>query len=447
MATARAAALRALLELTSGRHDRLRAALDATGVEGRELGLANELAHGVLRRQRLLDYVLESLAVRGLPNDVRLRTVLRLGAYQLLFVGGMPAHAAVNETVSLIHGNRGFANALLRQIGRRIEWREDGAAEDGAATDELRLGTARVFTLPTPLPNDLAARLAIVHSLPDFLVTRWRRQFGDERLPGICAAASAVPDVYLRVAVGTSREELRAELAALQVETEVAAHARLLRWVGGEVPFRTKPFRLGKFAVQDPTALLAAEAVPCGPGDRVVDLCAAPGTKTCVLAERVRPQGMVFASDPDTLRRGRIGENVGRLGLQEVVRLVDDHELPGGVDAVLADVPCSNSGVLARRVEVRQRLRPSTFAELAQLQASILRRALVLVRPLGHVVYSTCSIDAEENERVVGEVLASAAGREFELLSQTTTLPQAGRCDGGFVAVLRRALPGGAAGG
>ncbi|MCB9884463.1 MAG: hypothetical protein H6838_03170 [Planctomycetes bacterium] len=440
MATARAVALQALVELDRGRASRLRAALDAAGLEGREQALANELAHGVLRRERLLDHVLEGLAERGLPRDPRLRLVLRLGAYQLLFVGGMPAHAAVNETVRLIKGNRGFANAVLRQIARRIELR---VADPTAATTELPLSPTRTLLLPKPLPEDLAARLAIEHSLPDFLVSRWRQQFGDDALPGITAAASTVPDVYLRVSAAGSRDQLLAALAAAGVSAERALHPRLLRWTGGESPFGTEAFRLGLFAVQDPTALAAAEAVPCGPGDRVVDLCAAPGTKTGVLAERVRPGGTVFAADPDARRRERIAENVQRLGLREVVRIVADADLPTDVDAVLADVPCSNSGVLARRVEVRRRLEPGTFPELAALQLTILERAAGLVRPGGHVVYSTCSIDREENEAVVARLLETAAGRGFELLTQATTLPQAGHHDGGFVAVLRRGLSGG----
>ena len=442
MVTARAAALQALVDLDRGREDRLRAALDAAGLQGRDRGLANELAHGVLRRERLLDHVLEGLAARGLPRDPRLRLVLRLGAYQLLFVGGMPAHAAVNETVQLVRGNRGFANAMLRQIARRIELR---AADPAAVTTELPLSPTRTLLLPAPLPEDLGERLAIEHSLPDFLVLRWRRQFGDEALPGIAAATSAVPGVYLRVAATVSRDALFAALAAEGVTTERVHHDRLLRWTGGESPFGTKAYEQGWFAVQDPTALAAAEAVPCVPGDRVIDLCAAPGTKTGVLAERVRPGGTVFAADPDDRRRERIAENVARLGLRDEVKIVPDADLPGDVDAVLADVPCSNSGVLARRVEVRRRLQPSTFADLAALQGRILERAASLVRPGGHVVYSTCSIDREENEANVAAFLAGEAGRYFALLSQATTLPQAGLCDGGFVAVLRRGLPGGAA--
>lgn len=187
--------------------------------------------------------------------------------------------------------------------------------------------------------------------------------------------------------------------------------------------------------VQDPTALAAAAEVPCGPGDIVVDLCAAPGTKTTALAERVQPAGRVFAFDVDPQRRERIAENVARLRLEASVTIVGDAKSLPVADAVLADVPCSNTGVLARRVEVRRRLQPTTFAELAALQRRLLRQALGLCRPGGAVVYSTCSIDREENEDVVDAVLAEA-GSSFTRGAQRLTLPRAEVCDGGYFAVL-----------
>jgi 16S rRNA (cytosine967-C5)-methyltransferase len=169
----------------------------------------------------------------------------------------------------------------------------------------------------------------------------------------------------------------------------------------------------------------------------VVDLCAAPGTKTARLAEKVRPGGRVIAWDPDPRRRQRIAENVARLGLGETVQLADDPTALPVADAVLADVPCSNTGVLGRRVEVRRRLAADTAAHMAATQRGILARALSLARPGGSVVYSTCSIEAEENGGVVGAVLADPASPRCELAASRVTLPAAGRCDGGFHAVLR----------
>jgi 16S rRNA (cytosine967-C5)-methyltransferase len=244
--------------------------------------------------------------------------------------------------------------------------------------------------------------------------------------------------VFLRASAGVAPAELAAELARADVATAPTAQARLLQWTGGGSPFATIAFREGRFVVQDPTALAAADAVPCGPGDTVVDLCAAPGTKTTALAERVRPGGRVIAYDPDSLRRLRIVDNVTRLRLSDVVTVVADPVHLPPADAVLADVPCSNTGVLGRRVEVRSRLLPETFVELAELQRKLLRHAIALCKPGGTVVYSTCSIDREENDDVVAAVLADPATPPCERLGSRLTLPTAGVADGGFHATLRR---------
>lgn len=439
MASARTVALRALVALERGRTPRLRAELAAGSaaarLEPREAAFAFELAHGVARRERLLDFVLAGFAHRGLPKDTALRCALRLGVYQLLFVAGMPAHAAVHETVATVRSNKGFANAMLRHVAQAIAAR---AIDPAAATTELALSPTRTLVLPQPLPADEVARLAIVHSLPDWFAARACERHGIAGLRQIAAAASTEPGVYLRPVRGVERAALRAELAAAGVDTEPAAHALLAVWTGGSSPFATDAFAAGRFVVQDPTALAAAAAVPCGPGDTVVDLCAAPGTKTAWLAERVRPGGRVFAHDPDAARRERIAENVARLGLSDVVTVVAAaSELPVA-DCVLADVPCSNTGVLGRRVEVRRRLADAAINECAALQRELLRQAIGLCRPGGAVVYSTCSIEREENDAVVDAVLAGSGTPRCEVGERQLTLPLAGEHDGGYFAVLRR---------
>jgi 16S rRNA (cytosine967-C5)-methyltransferase len=433
MADARAVALRALVALERGETQRLRDALGTHALPPRDQAFAFELAHGVLRRERLLDHVLLGLAHRGLPEDPRLVAALRLGAYQLTFVPGMPTHAAVHATVQIVRSNKGFANAVLRGIARAIE--ERPAADERR---DLVIGPDRVLRLARPLPDDEALRLAVVHSLPDFLVERWVTAFGIEAARGIAAAASAIPGVFLRVAAARDPAALTADLTAAGVEVTTTAHERMLRWSGGSSPFATAAFRDGAFVVQDPTAAAAAAALPCRPGDVVVDLCAAPGTKTTALAERVRPGGRVFAFDVDAARRQRIVENVARLRLGEVVQIVDDASTLPRADAVLADVPCSNSGVLARRVEVRRRLQPTTFAEMASLQRRLLAQALRLCKPGGVVLYSTCSIDPEENDAVVDGLLADGTMPRATALRRCLTLPKAGECDGGWFALLRR---------
>jgi 16S rRNA (cytosine967-C5)-methyltransferase len=244
-----------------------------------------------------------------------------------------------------------------------------------------------------------------------------------------------VPAVTLRPCGGRDAQALAAALQEANVQCEI--DSGFVRWTGGSSPFATGAYRDGWFVVQDPTAVRAAEAVEARAGQTIVDLCAAPGTKSTLLAEQARPRGVVLAWDPDERRRRRIGENMRRLRLHDVLRVVEDEStLPTGTaDAVLADVPCSNTGVLGRRVEARRRLREDSFATLAALQQQILRRALGCARPGGRVVYSTCSIEREENADVVRAVL----GDGVHLVREELTLPVAGRCDGGYFAVLQRA--------
>jgi 16S rRNA (cytosine967-C5)-methyltransferase len=334
-----------------------------------------------------------------------------------------------------VRSNKGFANAMLRHVAQAVDLR---TADPAKPTTELALGPRRTLVLPQPLPDHEVQRLAIVHSLPVELAARLAVQHGEPGLRQIAAAASATPGVFLRATAGVERPVLRVELESAGVVTEPSEHPHLLRWTGGASPFGTPSYDAGHFVVQDPTALAAVEAVPCGPGDVVVDLCAAPGTKTTWLAERVRPGGRVHAFDPSPGRRRRIVDNVERLRLGDTVEVVADTAALPEADHVLADVPCSNTGVLGRRVEVRRRLTAGAFAPLVALQRELLTRAIALARPGGTVVYATCSIDRSENEQLVAAVLADPDVRPCELLTGCLTLPLAGQHDGGYHAVLRR---------
>lgn len=433
MATARAVAMRALLQFELGQVRFLRDELDRVQLPPREHAFASELAYGVVRHERFLDHVLAPWAPRGLPKDLRMRIALRLGAHQLLFVPGMPPHAAVNETVALLRQNRGFANAMLRKVAAMIV---DRAADPAREATEVALSPTRTLVLPEPglVPGDgRPDPLALRHSLPDFLVERWRRHHGDGVLQ-ICAAASARPEVFLRnCAPQCDASALQQRLAGEGVQCELTAHARVLRWSGGESPFATASFRDGWFVVQDPTAVRAAEAVPLRPGDTALDLCAAPGTKATLLAEAVGADGIVHAHDRDLDRLQLVRDNAARLRLPQL-RAVEDLAAVPVVDAVLVDVPCSNTGVIARRVEVRRRLRPETIVELTAAQRELLLAAMARVRSGGTVVYSTCSLEPEEN----GELVRAALPPHWQLVREQLTLPEAGVCDGGYFAVLHR---------
>lgn len=438
MTTSRAVAFRALLQLEQGRCQRVREALErgfrAPGerLPPRDMAFAFELAHGVVRNTRWLDAILATFAHRGMPKDPALLCAIRLGAHQLLMVPGMPAHAAVNETVGLLHRNQAFANAMLRAVARAVV---DRPADPARATTEVALSPTRTLVLAAPgLAPVFAAHdpLAVRHSLPDWLVARWRKAHGD-RVQSICEASSAIPHVFLRATEHAgSAARLAEQLAIDGVRTEPAMHPAVLQWSGGESPFATRAFREGWCVVQDPTAVRAAEALGVAPGETVVDLCAAPGTKTMLLAERAGPTGHVHAHDVDPVRCQRIRENVARLRFADRVTVTADAATLPRADAVLADVPCSNTGVLGRRVEVRHRLTEQAIADLTSLQRTILEQAIALAKPGGRVAYSTCSIEPEED----GELVRSVLRPGIELVSEQLNLPAAGSCDGGYVAVL-----------
>ena len=431
--TARAATLRALVQFERGRGERIAELLQHEQLEPRERAFASELTHGVLRNQRFLDAALAVFAHRGLPDDQRLCSALRLGAYQLLLLGGVPARAAVHETVELVQHGKGFANAVLRRLSECVS---DGEPDAKRPLHEFALLKGRLLKLSKPLLSDPSKLLAVRFSLPDFLVARWQENHGKDAVTEIAAAASAVPAITLRPCRGVVAEDLAAKLTAAAVEC--AVDGAMVRWTGGASPFGTAAFLEGFFVAQDPTAMRAALAVDAAPGETIVDLCAAPGTKSTLLAERVGQAGRVLAWDIDVARRPRILENVQRLRLGDRLVVLDDAaKLPvATADAVLVDVPCSNTGVLARRVEVRYRLRSGSFAQLAELQRELLKQALRCVKPGGRVVYSTCSIEPEENLDVVRSVLSNGV----QLLSSELTLPAKHRHDGGFFAVLRAGL-------
>lgn len=447
--TARHAAWQALIAVESGARPRLRDALQVEGLSPADRGLAFELCQGTERNHLLLDFVLARLVTRKLPGEPELRSALRLGAYQLLFSSRIPQHAVVHETVALLqpdpetrtpHG--AFVNAVLRRLATTVLGR---AAEPTTPRREIPLpegpGGARALVfdgdvLPTA---GTAEFLAVRYGLPDFLTRRWVDAFGFADAEMCAVAASLPPEVVLRRTwLAPSTAELQDALRRAGV-TARAIDDDLLVVEDGQ-PFATEPFRAGWCIAQDPTAVAAARAVEAQSGDTVLDLCAAPGTKTMLLAEAVGDAGRVLAHDRDPSRAERIGENARRLQLTARVAVIPADALPPGpesplVDRVLVDVPCSNTGVLARRVEVRRRLDGAAFATLAAAQTELLSRGLAACRPGGTVVYSTCSIEPEENRQVVDAALAQGPGRE--LLREQLTLPEPFGCDGGYFAVLR----------
>lgn len=448
--TARTLALQVLIECR--RHDAfvqelLDRDLAAADLSPADRRLATQLVYGVLRRRGTLQALVEPFVNRP-PGNVEpwLWDTLRLGAYQLALLDRIGVHAALNETVELAAqfgrpGAKGFLNGILRAVSRLVTRETAG----GPAADALPLESGSYRRLARPVLPDPTRHpveyLSCGFGLPAWLIHRWTHRYPLEECYRLGFWFAGPAPLTLRInPLRTTRDAYLAACAAAGVSAEPGEHPQAVR-LRESSPVRELPgYAEGLFSVQDESAMHVASAVAPEPGMSVLDLCAAPGGKATHLAELMQNSGMVLACDPDGARLRTVGELAGRLGLsivqtQAVSRSLDDAPA-GPFDAVLADVPCSNTGVLGRRPEVRDRLVPADLPELADLQERLLHAAADRVRPGGVVVYSTCSIEPEENVGVVRRVLDTRP--ELRLESEENAVP--GRpADGGYRARLRRA--------
>jgi 16S rRNA (cytosine967-C5)-methyltransferase len=400
----------------------------------------------MIRRRATLDALLAAHCRRPLRQiEHGLRTLLQLGIYQLVFLSGAPAYAVVDETVELAKRLdqadwSGFVNGILRSVGRSLtdELVRQPALDAVPLTDgNYRRLDRSVFLDPE---RDPAACFAAAFSFPTWLVARWRERFAFDELLRLGFWFNSAGSLTLRVnTLRTSRDDfLRALRAAGLEATPTACDEGVRLAASAHVP-SLPGYAEGWFAVQDESALAASAMLAPQPGERVLDLCAAPGGKTTHLAALMRNEGTILACDASAGRLSRIEENCRRLGVTNVAtRLVqrDASDLPAGpFDAILLDVPCSNTGVLGKRPEARWRLAPADIFELAGLQTRLLSAAASRLRPGGRLVYSTCSIEPEENEGV--SAAAVRARPDLQLLQEHHHVPGQ-PADGGYQALLRR---------
>lgn len=364
----------------------------------RDAALATELVLGTLRWQRYLDWVLGPHSRRPLEAlDARVRVGLRLAAYQLVFLERVPSFAAVNDAVTLAaRGTRpgvaAYVNAVLRAFARR-----------GVPERE-----------PAP-PADPVDALALRCSFPTWLAARWVAREGTEAAARLMRACNERPPLAVRAnTLRTTRDALAARLAAEEGRRVTPApHAPegLIVDHGGGAPGSWRAFADGDVVVQDEASMLVGRLLGVRPGQRVADVCAAPGTKTTHLAALMEGRGSILALDRDPARLARVREATARLGIQIVETRQAEVEdvagtLAGAFDAVLVDAPCSNLGVLRRHPEVKWRRQGGDLAASAERQRRILAAAAWLVRPGGRLVYATCSLEPEENEAVVAHLAA-----------------------------------------
>jgi 16S rRNA (cytosine967-C5)-methyltransferase len=388
-----------------------------------ERRLATELAYGCVRRRGTLDWVIERRAGRKMAEiSQALRDILRMGVYQIVYLDRVPAYAAVNETVELAraHGPSGsvkFVNALLRNTPRDLK------------------------DILTPQAcGSWESYLSVAHSHPLWLVKRWVQRWGSEAAEKLCCANNAAPPMTVRTNVlKCSRDELIKQLRAEGVRA-VAHEGHRLAVTIAKLPRPLRDldsFRGGLFQVQDISAMRVVDILGPRRGETVVDVCAAPGGKATAIAETIGDEGKVLCMDVSAKKVKKIEQNARRLGLKSIYAVVGDGRdtrrfLGGGVvDRVLVDAPCSNTGVLGRRPEARWRVREADLQRLAGQQLDLVSSGAAIVGDQGIVVYSTCSIEPEENEGVVTAFLNRF--KDFGIEKELRFFPRGDGGDGGYV--------------
>jgi len=422
----------------------------------RDLAFATELALGTVRHRLTLDCLISAF-FRGRLENLQpvLKTILELGLYQLVWLERIPPFAAVDcavEHARLVAGRKagGLVNAVLRESLRHrlepVSGDAPTAPVRAVRIDRQRWRLFDVDLFPEPR-RDPATYLSLAMSYPRSLVDKWLPHLGHAQTEQVCLAGSLRPPLVLRAnRLRITPVQLAERLTAQNVNAVVhpAGDAVILPTA---TPARhIAPLTEGLCQPQDRTAQAVVPFAPPRPGQKVLDLCAAPGTKTTQMAEFMENTGLILASDLSQERLSLVDDNCRRMGIS-CVRTVLSHDLEraaaehGPFDLALVDAPCSNTGVLARRVEARYRITHDAIVALSDTQLTLLRRAARHVRPAGTLVYSTCSIEPEENEDVIERFLAIESNWRCE--ASRRTLPDAGSQpadwrDGGFVAVLRR---------
>lgn len=390
----------------------------------RDRSLITEMVYGTIRRTITLDWLMSHYTFHRVKDHL-LKNILRLGLYQIYFLDKVPSYAVVNEMVQITKDRMGepkarFANAVLRRACAR-----------DIALDEKSIAKR-------PGMEALHA-LSIAYGMPQWLLERWQKVYTPEEVRQICAASNGTPQIFLRVnRRKTDGPDLKALLEKEGAQAEITGNQGILKIKPAKSIESLESFRNGLFFIQDPTTLRIVDFMQPSPTDVILDMCAAPGGKAFYLEERVGKGANITALEREPARLRLAMDNAQRLGSE--VRWVGadalQYQTPGKFDKILVDAPCSNQGVLARRVEARLRLAPEKIERLRRIQKELLEKALELAGTNGEVYYSTCSIDYAENEGLIKEFLKNR--KTWTCESKLTILPEAGNHDGGFVAKLVR---------
>ena len=384
-------------------------ALSKAEFQSADRAFAVELFYGVVRNRTLLDFWIRQLRRGRVDED--LRDILRIGLYQL-FIAKTPEHAAVYETVDLSPKRQhAIINAILRSAAR-----DRRSLQRRANSQSLDVRTSH----------------------PQFLIERWTKQFGGGAAEALCTWNNQSPPIYARI------NRLKIDRQSF---LERYRNARTLPKVSNfvELPAPANALDQGDCYVQDPSTSIACELLQPKPGEKILDACAAPGGKTGYLAELMANQGLLIACDREPARLNLLDENLARLGVRTAKIVCHDwmkSAVPPEIlsaapfDRILIDAPCTNTGVMRRRVDVRWRLKPADFNRMRARQIEITRAVIPFLKPGGILVYSTCSLEREENEDVVLTLLRVTSILQLEEERRST--PFQDNFDGAFGARFRR---------
>jgi 16S rRNA (cytosine967-C5)-methyltransferase len=416
---ARLAAFRILQQVETGAFSSILLAAEEPSLQPVDRALCHELVLGVLLWQLFLDAIVEHFSKRRVESlDAAVRIALRLGLYQLRFLTRVPASAAVNESVSLVRAARlnsatAFVNALLRRAVREGDY--DPAAD----------------------VSDPLEKIAVQTSHPLWLIERWASSFGAEETVAFARANNTVPPVAFRVVPACAGEaEVLAKLKEAGATVEASQIVGGAWRVSGATAVVRELAAAGEIYLQDEASQLVAHAMDIKQAERVLDLCAAPGGKTTLMADRAGDKTLIVAGDKSSTRMATAVATMRLHELKSIKPVILDatEQLPFEsecFDRVLVDAPCSGTGTLRANPEIRWRLAPDDFGRFAEQQKRILSRAVEVLKPGGQLIYSTCSVELEENEEVIKDL-------NLKLIRKLGTWPQREGSDGFFMAVFQK---------